>query len=130
MNNKALRLPIILVALMAMVWVIQTFRPHKRLEPTPYRDTAAVATFDASKTDRNLLVNGQRASELTPAGRTTLKSLLNPSSWSLSDIDSIEKVGSRTTLVFIDGSRRDINPSLYQQLPGDLQVRVSYEGPY
>lgn len=132
MNNKALRLPIILVALMAMVGVIQAFRPKERLEPAPYRDATQVETFDASKADGNLILDGQRAADLVnaPAQRPQLKSLTPPHSWSMADIDSIEKVGSRTTLVFIDGSRRDLNASLYQQLPGELQVRVGYEAPY
>jgi hypothetical protein len=128
MNNKALRLPIILVALIAMVSVIQLFRPKERLEPKPFRDASTVETFDASQVSNNVTINGMSAAQYAAGSSNTLPiSQTNPQSWSLTDL-KIRGSGSSTTLVFNDGSTRLVTPELLKQLPQAVQRNVSYEG--
>jgi hypothetical protein len=128
MNNKALRLPIILVALMAMVGVIQMFRPRERLEPEPFRDASTVETFDASSVGSNVTINGMTAAQYAAAPANALPlSQTNPKSWSLTNLN-IQGSGSTTTLVFSDGSTRLLTPELLRQLPQEIQRNVTYEG--
>jgi hypothetical protein len=128
MNNKALRLPIILVALLAMVGVIQLFRPKEKLEPKPFRDASTVETFDASKVGNNVMINGMTAAQYAAGSNSPLPlSQTNPQSWSLTDL-KIQGSGGATTLVFNDGSTRLVTPDLLKQLPRAIQRNVSYEG--
>jgi hypothetical protein len=130
MNNKALRLPIILLALIMMGGVIQFFRPHKKLEAKPFRDPSSVETFEASEAGSNITINGHKASELTTTTSSYKPLSLNqPQSWNVTDIQRIEGKGSSSVLVFSDGSTRDVNPSIYKQLPSAIQTRISYERP-
>jgi hypothetical protein len=127
MSNKALRLPIILVALLAMASIIQMFRPKEKLEPKPFRDSSTIETFDASKVGSNVTINGLTAAQYAAGTPSALPlSQTNPKSWSLTDV-KIQGSGSTTTLVFSDGSTRLLTPELLRQLPQALQRNVSYE---
>jgi hypothetical protein len=128
MNNKALRLPIILFALMAMVGVIQMFRPKERLEPKPFRDASEVATFDASMVGNNVTINGMTAAQYAAQPNNALPlSQTPPQSWSLQDL-TIRGTGATRTLVFRDGSTRALTPTLLALLPHDIQRNVTYDG--
>jgi hypothetical protein len=119
MRHKALRLPLILVGLMVMVWVIQTFRPHIASQtPTPtYRDSTSVKLLEASELP---------ISTPTSSPRLSL-SFQKPATWTLRDIAAITKQGSKTVLHFRDSSTREVTPALFNQLPSFLQTRVSYD---
>jgi hypothetical protein len=119
LRHKALRLPLILVGLMVMVWVIQTFRPHitPPTQTNTYRDSSSVKVLEASDLP---------VSTTTTAPRLSL-SFQKPSTWTLRDIAAITKQGSKTVLVFTDDSTRDVTPALLEQLPSFLQTRVSYD---
>jgi hypothetical protein len=49
MSNKALRLPIILVALMAMAGIINWLRPHTKVEAPTRSSTLEVEAFDPNE---------------------------------------------------------------------------------
>jgi hypothetical protein len=125
MTNKALRLPIILLALMVMGGMIQWLRP-KNLEPKPFRDASNVETFNASQTGNNVIINGHKMSDLANT-ESSYKTINFQKAWNLSDIQHIEGRGGKQILVFVDGSTREVTPLLYKQLPGNIQVRLSYE---
>jgi hypothetical protein len=126
MSNKALRLPIILLTLMIMAGIIQAVRPKGRLEPKPFRDASTVETFNASSTTGNITINGHNISEINSM-ETTYKPMSLQKSWNPTDIKRIEGNGSKQILVFIDGSTREVNPSLFKLLPGSIQARLSYD---
>jgi hypothetical protein len=119
MRHKALRLPLMLIGLMVMVWVIQTFRPQvSAVTPTnSYRDSSSVQLLEPSELP---------ASTTTTAPRLTL-SFQKPSTWTLRDIAAITKQGNKTTLFFTDGSSREVTLTLFNQLPSFLKTRVSYD---
>jgi hypothetical protein len=128
MTNKALRLPIILLALIMMGAVIQFFRPHKKLEAKPFRDASTVETFEASQVSGNIIINGHKASEFnSEVSSYRPLSLGQPQSWNVTDIQRIEGKGNGSILVFSDGSTRDVTPAIYKQLPSAIQVRLGYE---
>ena len=118
----------ILLALLMMVWVIHVFRPHRfSISKNTYGDEV-VAPLDSSQVGNNILINGQNPSEFVASLTTVkLKSLQVPATWSLSDIKSIQKHGTNPSLFFQDGSSIQVTPLVLKELPGNLQVRVSYE---
>lgn len=128
MTNKALRLPIILLALLVMGGVIQQFRPKQPLEAKPFRDASSIQTFDITQTPGNLSINGHNPSDIS-----TLQAAYRPlslqQSWSPTDIQRIEAKGNKRILVFTDGSMQEVTPSIFKQLPASIQVRLSYHGP-
>jgi hypothetical protein len=123
MRQKVLRLPLMLVGLMIMGWVIMTFRPNvqanQQNQPDTYRDASSV----------QLLETSDLPTTATPAPQRPTLSIHHPSSWTLNDITSIKKEGNVTTLVFRDGSARQVTQTLLQQLPSALQTRVGYAQP-
>jgi hypothetical protein len=118
LRQKALRLPLMLVGLMVMAWVIQSFRPHVEATPRPYRDPSSVTLLEPVPASN--MAN-------TPSLQRPLLSLQKPATWTLEDIAAISKQGSKTVLMFADGSSRDVTPTLLSQLPSALQTRVSYD---
>ncbi len=129
--NKALRLPIILVALMLLVGVAMMFRPKTTLV---VRDGNATATeqFDPDKLGPNMVINGRKVSEyatLESAPPASPISMKDPKTWSLASVSLIRGVSGKTMIYFVDGSSREVTASLLKVLPGDLQTRLTYEGP-
>lgn len=128
MNNRALRLPIMLLAIIVLFAVVQAFRPREKLVAKPFRDPAQIETFEATKVGDNIIINGHKASEFAEAiPNYKPLSLSQPQSWDVSDIQRIEAKGSFSTLVFTDGSTRDVTAAIYNQLPSAIQVRLSYD---
>ena len=128
MSNKALRLPIILLALIIMVSVVQAFRPKEKLETQLFRDPNIVETFKVTQTGDNITINGHKASEfVNQTSSYKPLSLAQPKNWNVSDIQRIEVKGSNHTLVFTDGSTQTVTSIIYQQLPSAIQVRLSYD---
>ncbi len=128
MSNKALRLPIILLALIIMGSVVQAFRPKEKLEAKPFRDPSTVETFKVNQVGDNITINGHNVSDLVnqPSSYRPL-SLAQPKSWNVSDIQRIEASGSSNILVFTDGSTQNVTSAIYKQLPSAIQVRLSYD---
>jgi hypothetical protein len=129
---KVLRLPVILVALMAMAGIINWLRPHTKVEPPTRSSTLEVAAFnpDEATSDTNITINGVSQVEYeTQLGEQETQlpiAFTKPNEWTSGDITSIQGQGGKTTLVFRDGSTREVTPTLYSQLPGDLQTKVGY----
>jgi hypothetical protein len=131
--NKALRLPIILVALMLMIWIGWSFRPKTNMV---VRDgntaTATTERFDPDKLDPDMVIDGRKVSEYAPLETTPLESPISakdPKNWSLVSVSLIKATNGKTMIYFIDGSSREVTPNLVKLLPSELQTRLSYEGP-
>lgn len=129
---KAFRLPVILVALMAMVGIINWLRPHTKVEPPTRSSTLEVEAFDpdeASSSD-SLTINGMSQADyeaqLREQNTKELIAYKKPSEWTSADITAITGQGSKTILEFSDGSTREVTSILYSQLPGDIQTKVGY----
>jgi hypothetical protein len=127
---KALRLPVILVALMAMAGIINWLRPHTKVEPPTRSSTLEVEAFDPDKEVSGLTINGMSQAEyeaqVKEQNTQPLIAFKKPNEWTSADITSIKGQGSKTILVFRDGSTREVTPVLYSQLPGNLQTKVGY----
>ncbi len=126
---KAFRLPVVLVALMAMVGIINWLRPNTKIEPTR-SSTLEAKAFDPAKADRGVTINGVSQAEyeaqLSEQQNRELIAYKKPAEWTSADVTSIGGQGGNVVLVFRDGSRREVTPALYSQLPGELQTKVGY----
>jgi hypothetical protein len=133
MSNKALRLPIILVALMAMAGIINWLRPHTKVEAPTRSSTLEVEAFDsneAASANTNITINGlsqaEYAAQNSEQNLQQPIALKKPNQWTSADITLVKSQGSKTILVFRDGSSREVTAALYNQLPGSLQTQVGY----
>lgn len=127
---KVLRLPVILVALMAMIGIINWLRPHTRVEPPTRSSTLEVEAFDPDKAVSGITINGVSQAEyeaqIKEQTAQPLIAFKKPSEWTSADITSVQGQGGKTILVFRDGSSREVTPVLYSQLPGTIQTKVGY----
>ena len=129
---KVLRLPVILVALMAMVGIINWLRPHTKVEPPTRSSTLEVEAFDPEEAtaNTNITINGvsqvEYETQLEEQNTQLPIAFKKPYEWTLGDVTSVRDQGSKTILVFRDGSTREVTPTLYSQLPGNLQTKVGY----
>jgi hypothetical protein len=129
MNNKALRLPIILVALMLMVSIAWNFRPKTTM--TVRDNSAPTETFNPDKLDPNMVIDGRKVSDYATLESTQTPGLSagDPKTWTAAHISMIKTVNGTTILYFVDGSSRPVTPTLVKLLPSEVQLRLSYEGP-
>jgi hypothetical protein len=130
--NKALRLPIILVALMLLVGIAMLFRPKTGLVVHNGNAEATAEHFDPNKLDPDMVINGRKVSEyatLEPAPLASPISAKDPKTWSGASVSLIKGVNGKTLIYFVDGSSREVTPTLVKLLPGELKTRLTYEGP-
>ncbi|MGL4609861.1 MAG: hypothetical protein ACRCYY_09275 [Trueperaceae bacterium] len=129
--SKALRLPIILVALMLMFGIISWLRPRATVEPPVRSSTVEVESFEPEKANDLVRINGLSetgyAAQVQEQSKTTPLALQKPDVWTPAYIRSIESQGNKTIIVFVDDSTREVTPTLYQQLPSALKDRMDYE---
>ncbi len=128
--NKALRLPVILVALMLIAWIGLSFRPKTALVIRE-GEAATNETFDADTMGPDTIINGRKVSEYATLATTSQPSISakDPKTWSSATVSLIKASNGKTTIYFVDGSSREVSANLLKLLPGDLQTRLNYEGP-
>ena len=127
--SKALRLPVILVALMAMGGIISWLRPHTKVEPPARSSVLEVEAFNPAKASSNITINGLSQAEYAAQVQEQSKKLVgfqDPHTWTSADITLVGSKNGKTLLTFRDGSSREVTSALYNQLPGDIQIKVGY----
>lgn len=80
-------------------------------------------------TNIRVIINGADQTDALKTQRPTPYRYRSPGSLRLSDISYITERNQQPVLVFIDGSRLEVNDYVRKNLPGDIRVRIDYEGP-
>jgi len=111
-----------LVVLILMVLIRMRSAPD---EVTMLATVQAKAVEIVASNGPEILINGKHVSDYA-APKAKVLAYEDPRRWQLAQVARIDRIGSRIVLVFTDGSSREVSPTLIKQLPGELQVRVSY----
>jgi hypothetical protein len=120
---------IILVFSLLVLMLMMALRMRSSSDEVTLMATIQAKAVDIVSTDGpKIVINGKAVTDYA-APRATVLANQDPQRWQLAQISRIEGGGSRATLVFIDGSSRDVNGSLLRQLPGEIAVRLRYERP-
>ena len=126
MTGRVNLLPFIVIALgvIALVFMVALRPRSQRSLSTASASSAAVISEDI-----NIVVNGQAVEPgtISQSGSNRVAQR-DPRTWQLGQISRIDKRGSRTTLVFRDGSVANVTSSNYPKLAGNIRVRINYEG--
>jgi hypothetical protein len=120
---------VILAIALLILLAFAIFQPRAGSAEAAPLELVPVSELQHSSSGPRILINGREMGDYTPA-RTGVLAYQSPKTWQLSHLDGIAQEGFSTMLVFQDGSRIAVSPSLYKQLPGEIQVRVNYEGPH
>jgi hypothetical protein len=106
------------------------FRPAGNSE-TPALDTPEQVNQTHSQTNDSVIISSDSLDKLPEKQDTapslskkTIASQKTPATLTLSDINYATKRGSTTVLVLVDGSEFIVTPNTYQQLPGNIKVRL------
>lgn len=110
------------ILLLAIIWFTRPKSVTAKLDTQSFIDPL-------SSTDVRVVINGtDRTEDLKNQSPTPYK-YRSPSSLKLSDISFITEKNRQPVLVFLDGSQLTVSNQMRQELPGDIQVRINYEGP-
>ena len=79
-------------------------------------------------TNVRVIINGTDRTEDLKEQRATPYRYRSPKTLKLSDINYITTRNKNPVLVFIDGSQLEVSDYVRETLPGEIQVRIDYEG--
>jgi hypothetical protein len=128
-KKTPLRSYVILAMALLILLAFAIFRPRAGLVEAAPLEMVPLSELQNNHTGLRILMNGKEIGDYTVA-RTGVLAYQSPKSWRLSQLNSIAKRGLSKVLVFQDGSSISVSPALYKQLPGNIQIRVNYEGPH
>lgn len=99
------------------------------LRPQTSSEILADSTFNTTTVQRELAVsvNGMNVSEIGISKPPAQLRNQPPSAIRASQIARIKTVGSQKVIVFTDNSELLVSDYVYEQLPGDIQLKVGYE---
>jgi hypothetical protein len=119
------------VALMLMAGIISWLRPHAEAKAPTRSSVIAVEAFSPEKANALVTINGmseaEYAEQINTQQQQGLLAYQNPKYWTAADVKSIASRNGKTILIFTDGTIREVTAALYQQLSGNLQLKVGYQ---
>ena len=117
---------IILIVAALLLSLLIIFRPKTSLSSNP----ASSGLLSAQTRSDFMATETVQETIFGEVKRKKTVAETNPKFWEISDISSIKKTGFGTTIVFVDGSEELVTDFLLSQVPGDIAIRLEYQGGY